>query len=29
MDQLDEVHSRLAIQELSSRYMRGLDRLRR
>ena len=27
MDQLDEVHSRLAIQELSGRYMRGLDRL--
>ena len=27
MDQLDEVHSRLAIQELSARYMRGLDRL--
>ena len=27
MDQLDEVPSRLAIQELSSRYMRGLDRL--
>ena len=27
MNQLDEVHSRLAIAELSSRYMRGLDRL--
>ncbi len=27
MNQLDEVHSRLTIQELSSRYMRGLDRL--
>ena len=27
MDKLDELHSRLAIAELSSRYMRGLDRL--
>lgn len=27
MDKLDELHSRFAIQELSSRYMRGLDRL--
>ena len=27
MDQLDEIHSRLTIQELSARYMRGLDRL--
>ncbi len=27
MEKLDEVHSRLAIQELSARYMRGLDRL--
>lgn len=27
MDPLDEIHSRLRIQELSARYMRGLDRL--
>ena len=27
MEQLDEVHSRLTIAELSSRYMRSLDRL--
>ncbi|MCY4276420.1 MAG: nuclear transport factor 2 family protein [Gammaproteobacteria bacterium] len=27
MDTLDEVYSRLVIAELSSRYMRGLDRL--
>ncbi len=27
MNQLDEVHARFAIEELSSRYMRALDRL--